>query len=242
MGGFWWTKVRRLRRRRTIRLTMKPIAIFYHGCFFQNATTPWPLAKVIAWDQWNQADQSGLINAAEKIFVGVNGGKESEGAVLNCTPKKAHVVYHGLDSKNENSTIDLLHRWAKENPGYAILYFHIKGVSKPTGDAFSIAWRTGMMLDCVTNWRQCVVDLECGFDIAASNFFWHMCDGSQNIVPGNFWWAKSDFLASLPSIYERERIKTSGIKALESRYESEVWIGNGRRPNVKTYRTGKWPW
>lgn len=221
---------------------MKPIAVFFHCCFYQNATTPWPLAKAIALEQWIAVTQSGLVDAADKIFVGVNGGNESEAAVKACIPDKAHVVYHGLDSKNENSTIDLLHRWAKENPGYAILYFHQKGLSKPPGDAFAVGWRTGMMLDVVTNWRQCVVDLECGSDIACPNWMWNMADGSQHIPAGNFLWVTSDFAAKLPSIYERDRIKQDGIKALTSRYESEVFWGNGPRPKVKAYRGGKWPW
>lgn len=200
------------------------------------------MAKSIALEQWINVNHSGLLEAADKVFVGVNGGTESEPLVKSCIPYKAHVVYHGLDSKNENSTIDLLHRWAKENPGYAILYFHIKGVSKPAGDAFAVGWRTGMMLDVVTNWRQCVADLDAGYDIACANWMWNMADGSQHIPAGNFLWVTSDFAAKLPSLYERDRIKQDGIGALSSRFEAEVFWGNGTRPKVKAYRTGKWPW
>lgn len=58
----------------------------------------------------------------------------------------------------------------------------------------------------------------------------------QSIWAGNFWWAKSDFLRTLPSIMNRERIKISGLGAAESRFESEVWIGNGPRlPRVRDY-------
>jgi hypothetical protein len=61
-------------------------------------------------------------------------------------------------------------------------------------------------------------------------------DHNQNLWGGNFFWAKASFLRTLPSIYERGIIKVSGIKSIESRYEAEVWIGNGARlPIVKDY-------
>jgi len=54
-------------------------------------------------------------------------------------------------------------------------------------------------------------------------------DGTQNIPAGNFLWIKSDFVATLPSMYKRDRIKLSGMTSPESRYEAEVFWGNGTR-------------
>ncbi len=98
------------------------------------------------------------------------------------------------------------------------------------------------MNDLVTNWKGCVIDLRNGYDIACSCWEWGMCDGTQNIPPGNFLWIRSDFVAKLPSIYDRARIKQSGIKSAESRFESEVFWGNGPRPQVKQYREYWRPW
>lgn len=93
-----------------------------------------------------------------------------------------------------------------------------------------------MMGDLVLNWNRCVHDLDDGNDIVCSRWLWNMADGSQHIPAGNFLWVKSSFVARLPSIFLRERIKVSGIGHLESRYESEVYWGNGPKPNVKHYR------
>jgi hypothetical protein len=99
-----------------------------------------------------------------------------------------------------------------------------------------------MMKNAVQNWRTCVQDLDSGLESVGSH--WMTGDQTppgQSIWAGNFGWAKSAFLATLPSIMERDRIKLSGIDSIESRYESEVWIGNGPRlPKVKDYHGPNW--
>lgn len=92
------------------------------------------------------------------------------------------------------------------------------------------------MFDLVSNWRRSVADLESGYDIVCSSWLWGQCDGTQNIPAGNFLWIKSDFAATLPSILMRDRIKRDGVGALSSRYESEVYWGNGPRPKVQCWR------
>ncbi len=94
-----------------------------------------------------------------------------------------------------------------------------------------------MMQDVILGWRNCVNDLENGFDISCSHWMWNMADGTQHIPAGNFLWTTSDFIAKLPSIYLRERIKLDGIGAASARFEAEVFWGNGPRPVVKAYRT-----
>jgi hypothetical protein len=151
---------------------------------------------------------------------------------------------HGLECKTENLTIYELEKWAPEHPGWFVLYLHAKGAThphgSPYGETISKPWRQGMMQDLVTNWRRCVWDLESGYDIACSFWLWNMCDGTQHLPEGNFLWVKSDFVAKLPSILERDRIKVSGIGSPESRWEAEVHWGNGPRPKVKQYRSHGW--
>jgi hypothetical protein len=217
------------------------IAIFYH-CLFYHGTPPQLVMNAlhIVSEQVHQMRESGLIDACDEMVVGVNGGRESEVVARKILPDKARIVYHGLESKAENLTIVEIEKWAPSHPGWAILYLHCKGAThKPNTDyhGFSSNWRRGMMEDLVTNWRKCVSALEGGHDVACSHFMRGMgSDGSQNIAAGNFWWSTSNFVATLPSIYKRERIKVSGISSPESRFESEVWIGNGRMPKVMEFR------
>lgn len=217
---------------------MKPIAIFYH-CLFEIDGEILPSAIEIVDEQMKALEKSGLLNVATEMYVGVNGGDESRVFVENLIPPKAKVVFHGLQSRAENLTIVEIEKWVKGHPDWHILYFHSKGATHPPGssygDGVSKPWREGMMQDLVVNWRQCVSDLE-SHDIVCSHWMWNLADGTQHIPAGDFLWLTSNFSAKLPSIYLRDRIKVSGIAALDSRYEAEVYWGNGPRPNVKSYR------
>jgi len=218
------------------------IAIFYH-CLFYLGEPPElrHMAAAIIQEQMEQLAASGLLAAADEMIVGVNGGAESQLIAELVLPAKARVVYHGLQSRAENLTIVELEKWAPAHPGWAVLYFHAKGCSHAAdsdyGNNVSGPWRRAMMEDLVGGWRNCVAQIEAGYDIACSHWLWNQADGSQHIPAGNFGWFKSSFVARLPSIYLRQRIKDSGIAALESRYEAEVHWGNSlTRPSVHQVR------
>jgi len=222
------------------------IAIFFH-CLFYYGTPPRliPNALAIVHEQMWALRESGLLEACDEMIVGCNGGDESVPVARRILPEKARVIMHGLESRSENLTIVEIEKWAPKHPGWSILYFHTKGITHTPGTEYhhvSSIWRRTMMADLITNWQRCVSDLKMGYDVACSCWEWGMCDGTQNIAPGNFWWARSDFINKLPGIHERSRIKQSGIASAESRFESEVWIGNGQRPQVKQYREHWRPW
>lgn len=188
-----------------------------------------------------QLKSSGLEDAAEEIHCGINGGEESE-FFREMLPSKAQVTYHGLQSKSENLTCVMMENWVKTHPGWAVLYFHAKSSTHALGSTygnFADNWRRRMMFHCVTNWRQCVADLE---SVEACGCHWLTGQGhdrSQHYFAGTFFWVRSDFWAAIPSIFTRQRIKDSGIGSLESRYEAEVIIGNGPRlPRIVNYYAG----
>ena len=223
-------------------LRMKPIAIFFHGLFFMGEPpVHLPNAGCIIANQIVQMIDSGLWDAAEQIHFGINGGVESQTVAKVIIPAKAGIVYHGLASKAENPTIIMIEAWAKTHPGWNVLYIHAKGATHAPrsayGETVSKPWREGMMKDLVVNWRTCVADLDAGNDVVCSHFMWEQgWDKSQHIPAGNFLWTTSDFVAKLPSLYLRDRIKQDGIGAASSRFEAEVFWGNGPRPKVKMYR------
>lgn len=224
----------------------KRIAIFYH-CLFHYGTPPrlLPNALAIVHEQMSALKDSGLTEACDEMVVGCNGGDESVPVARRILPEKARVIMHGLESRSENLTLVELHKWAKSHPGWVILYFHTKGVTHTPGSEYHhIAglWRRTMMKDLVTGWKQCVGDLRTGSDIACSCWEWGMADGTQHIPPGNFLWVRSDFVATLPSMFLRGQIQKSGISSVESRFEAEVFWGNGPKPRVKQYREYWRPW
>jgi len=227
---------------------MRPIAIFYHCLFvLDDPTKVSQRACSIVHEQMQALIKSGLYASASHFLAGINGGPESVIYSRLFLPHEATCVYHGLTSHAENLTIAELEKWLPDHPDWNVLYFHAKGCTHdPTshyGLTVSDPWRRTMMGHLVNNWRQCVADLEAGAEAVGCNWLTGMgWDKSQNIFGGNFWWAQSNYLRTLPSIWNRARIKESGIGAKESRYESEVWIGNGPRlPIVKVYHPGGMP-
>jgi len=185
-------------------------------------------------------ETSGLGAAADEIHTCFNGDEEEEGDYARLlVPPKAQIVFHGLQSFAENLTIVRMHEWAIRNPGWAVLYFHSKGATHEPDSGYALnvsgPWRRTMLSYLVLNWQQCVRDLESGAESVGCHCLRGMADGTQNLWPGNFWWATSNFLATVPDMRLRERIKVSGISAAESRYEAEVWLMNGRIPIVADY-------
>lgn len=224
---------------------MKPIAVFYH-CLLYHGDPPdlRPVAFNIVSEQMRWMEQSGLEEAVSEMTVGINGGEESLQVAHLLIPRKAKIVLHGLESKAENLTLVQLEKWLPGHEDWYVLYFHAKGCTHSATDPLAprTNWRNCMMRHLIGNWRQCVADLDAGFESVGCHWMEPPATPpSQYIWAGNFWWAKASFLRTLPSIMERARIKQSGIASIDSRYEAEVWIGNGPRPpRVKDYHGPNW--
>lgn len=219
---------------------MNPIAIWYHTVFVRGDPLDLvPSAFMITEEQMSEIERSGLMDACEEIFCGVNGGVESRHFAEAILPKSATKIYHGTNNHGECATIRALEQWLPGHEDWYVLYLHCKGATHPMGNPRTTNWRDCMMRHLVTNWWRCVSDLEYGYESVGCHWKTKQADGSQNLWAGNFWWAKASFLLTLPSIMDRERIKMSGLGSLESRYEAEVWIGNGPRlPRIKDYHPG----
>lgn len=219
-----------------------PIAIFYHVVFFAGEPPHrLPSARQIVCEQMDQLAKSGLLEAAQHFVVGINGGEESLEYVTRFIPTKAQCVFHGLQCRNECRTMALIEDWLSEHDGWYVLYFHSKGATHDATTPYGLhcmRWRRCMMNTCVARWRECVKALSDGYEAVGAHWLTNRADGSQNYFGGTFWWVTSRFLQTLPSLYERARIKLSGIDSVDSRYEAEVWIGTGPRlPLVRDMET-----
>lgn len=213
---------------------MKPIAIFYHAVFSIEGREL-PSAVPIIREQMKALEDSGLLDAADQLQVGINGGTEGQFPGSLIEPlfllPKTKLTYHNQQCRNELRTILMLEKSVKEHGDeWLVFYHHAKGSTHPVGHDLSTRWRRCMQRHLVTNWRQCVKDLETVESVGCHWMEPPATPATQYIWGGNFWWARNSFLKTLPSIMERARLKDSGIDALESRYEAEVFVGNGPRP------------
>lgn len=218
---------------------MKPIAVFYHGLFTHGEPRTFRIgAYQIISEAMNLLHISGLADVASEITTCFNGSEKDRDYALAIVPSKAKIIMHGDNSFAENLTHVLIEDWVKSHPGWYLLYFHAKGATHdPASDygQFAGRWRRCMQKHCVEQWRQCIEELDSGKEAVGVHWLTGMgSDKSQHFFAGNVYWVTSDFRATIPSIFTRERIKISGIASAESRYESEVILGNGPRlPIIK---------
>jgi hypothetical protein len=212
---------------------MNGIAVFYH-CLLssQHRHIDPDYALPLISAQMRALRESGLENAASTICVGVNGGLADAFAIACLAPAKSAVVHHGKGATTEIPTMNILREFARDHPGWAILYHHSKGISTPNQ---ADGWRRRMENASVWGWSECVRALEAGND--ACGCHWLTPEKNPGVIHtpffgGTFFWAKSDYINTLPPLPEAK---------WENRYEAETWIGKGpRRPRVVDFFPG-WP-
>lgn len=225
---------------------MKPVLVFYHCAFhFPRVIHGHPTglrdaAVTIIRDQMAWVAGFGLYDRAARIFFCVNGGEESREMAHKLKPEKAQLVLHGTESISETKTIEFLENIIAGEPESYVLYFHSKGATHtdPAYSKFVAKWRRCMMIHLVAHWDKCVSDLESGFDSVGCHWMTNMAPPSDKdaIWGGNFWWATSKFLKTLPRIMDRELIVKHGYAAPIARMEAERWIGSGPSlPRTKDY-------
>lgn len=214
------------------------IAVVFHSLFVLGDPPEFhPIGASIIQNQMEVLRESGLLDACDEFYVGINGGEESQMYADSILPEKAVKIYHGLQARNEIRTIMFLHQMMMGRKGWAVLYFMPKGFSHALTDQMTYNWRECMQHHLVRNWEICIESLKMGADMAGCHWKTEQVDGKQNLWAGNFWWSKSEYLSTLPPIENNPRIPLmGGIDSFQSRYEAEVWVGSGRRrPKVVDY-------
>lgn len=219
---------------------MKPIAIFFHGVFFKPNGGAFSRSGPLMQKYMKDLTDSGLMDASQYFLAGINGGTESE-VYAKCYLPRAKHLFNGLDCISANPTLEAMRIFSVEHPGWNVFHFHCKSVAHDTPEyasylEFENRWIRCMVNACIYNWRTCVTDLEQHDSVG--------CHWMENVgVPpvdhiwgGDFYWATSDFLATLPPLNECPLVKKYGIKSYDSRATGEQYIGLGPKlPRIKDY-------
>ena len=166
---------------------------------------------------------SGLLDHAETVSVCTSGGElrcteEAECKRLGITTFAGSEKLYGY----EFPTLGRLQVKAKERPEAAFLYIHTKGVSQPL-DAHRIAWRREMADFVINDWQTRILHLQT--QVSSGPRVTPGGAGGQGEhvqavghYSGNFWWARGDYLATLPDPLEF-------FGRTNSRMAAESWIG-----------------
>lgn len=212
---------------------MNGIGVFYH-CLLSSPHRPIDMdyALNLIANQMAAIKESGLENAAQDMTIGVNGSASDALAVACLAPSKATVIHHGAGTTTEIPTMNILREYARQHPGWAIMYHHSKGVSTPNQ---ADGWRRRMESVVVWGWGHCLKALDEGAEACGAHWLTPEKNPGAIASPffgGTFWWARADYINRLPPLPEAK---------WENRYEAESWIGKGQpRPRVVDFYPG-WP-
>jgi hypothetical protein len=196
---------------------------FFHAYADGNFSTP-------IREHFTAAREAGLLGALDSVRVGLVGSAENRARVLALLDDLSVpvMVVATAETGWEQVTLRMLHKFAKQDDG-KIFYAHTKGAS--SRDKVAHPWRVSMIHDTVTRWRECVEALD---NLDTAGPFWLKSEREEHVdhkhfFAGNFWWARSDYVARLPALKN------------EHRFQAEGWIGLGV-PSVRIMREGLSTW
>lgn len=147
-------------------------------------------------------------------------GEFERAAEEACYPYPPDVTWVKPGEGFEDVTLRKVRSWCLGNPDWAVLYVHTKGAYHPWPQ--NDQWRERMTGELLGNWRAHVQALECH---DTSGQFWRSPEDEPGEVPwgphyaGNFWWARSEYLARLPEL--------PVLTGDEDRGLAETWISKG---------------
>jgi hypothetical protein len=213
----------------------KKIAIFYH------------LYQVGEWaeiytNQIIRLQVSGLYDAADYIFVNVNGNQEMPFHLA-----KVHNFHHNKsnDQSTEFYAIKALYDYSCIQDSH-VLFLHGKGVTwttmeKKQDPSNSVLienvkrWRNYLEYFNIDRWRDCINllnDHDCvGTEWVGQSVFSH---GTYNIphYAGGIWWANSDYIKTLNPNFITNNL-------VIGRFATELWIGTNNPKHYNFWNSGR---
>ena len=191
---------------------------FYHVYADGDWLTP-------ATEHIEELAMSGLIDNLDDLFLGIVGKSENRDKVKAELPG---VCVAESATGWEQVTLEKVHEFAQSDDG-AIFYAHTKGAR--SNSELARQWRVSMTHDTVTRWQECVKALTM---VEAAGPYWLKSWQPEHVdhdffFDGNFWWARSDYIRTLPLV------------SVSNRYQAEGWIGLNK-PTVKNMRDGYSYW
>ncbi len=213
------------------------IAVWYHCRLFGGEPPIDPDFSIpLMMGQMETMKACGLEHAADEIHICVNGGSHNTVAAQTIAPRKATVTCNGRDAKSLLPTVNALRSWCLGHPDWLVCFFHTKGVTHP-GDRLSVLWRGCMERHVLLNWRACVFELtHNNCDTVGAHWLTKEKYGNMVTFPfwgGQFFWAKSNFLATLPELPNEPKTR-------DDWFLSENWIGMGKMPRIHDFAP-HWP-
>ena len=176
-------------------------------------------------EQVNWLKKSGIWDAAGHIYVGLAGPEENLALTKLLLGSKVEVIARDVSSRQyERLTLHAMHSKAMEDSFYA-LYLHSKGVTRPVS-----------VFPQVPPWRNMMMYFLCMYAPKALSLLEEGSTGAVGVCyfpgpphfSGNFWWASSAAIRSLPV--------PIGVEYLDP----EMWIGKNSVGMQSLYHFPEW--
>jgi len=209
----------------------KEICVFIHVCCVNNY-------REITKEIFEEIISSGLYEKSKNIFISLLGSPDKIFMKWLQSFSKCIFIYENSNiDEVEYPTLGFLQEFCRKNDTY-VAYFHTKGVLSSDPVVASI-WRKRMIEKTITEYESCLAFLQKGFDVSGcgwKEFPHHGVELKYDIwshphFSGNYWWATSDYIKSLPDI-RREGLqfkKRNDIQTergfFDYRILCEMWIG-----------------
>lgn len=195
------------------------IAVFHHIYQVNN----W---ESLSREQYSRVMSSGLGWKADLIHFGLNGDKEFHFPQLSKPFPRFESKINENQEQHEACTLKDVLKFAEENPGYKIFYFHTKGVSYNPVPTPIRDWRRMMEHFCIDKWEDCVGLLD-EYGAIGCNYLEETGMGRFPHFSGNFWWATSEHIRELDHSYLDH----------PNRMYNEFWIGSNNSDKMhEVYR------
>jgi len=168
-------------------------------------------------------NKSGLLEKVENIFICFVGNNEIPIDESDLIPYNGYEKIKLVRTSDnlidyELPTLQFMYEFCKTNINIDILYLHTKNVGKEINLCIEDQIEY-MLYFNVIKWSECLNNLieydTCGVDLR---------DFPTLHYSGNFWWAKSSYLVSLPSPFEFNDLLSYPNPLNSIRHNQEFWI------------------
>lgn len=208
----------RMRQRRESPCPIAEHAVFYHAALMHG----W---EPIVAEQMALFGHVGLIEIKGFVLSSCTADRDRFLDVAGHYGVRVDVVGESHEFRLcEGPTLAAAHTWAKENTAAAVFYVHTKGASEPA-NPHKQKWRRVMARYVVGDWQDNLKRLEVADMVGCA--WQHLCDFPHWC--GNFWAARADWLAHLPTPDEHRHSRPdflwSGAHSWRDRIFAETWVG-----------------
>jgi hypothetical protein len=118
----------------------------------------------------------------------------------------------------ELPTHQYIYKFCLNNPNYNILYLHTKGITGEINNCIE-DWVAYMIYFCINKWAECFDKLKNYVSVGVD-----LREFPTLHYSGNFWWATSNHIVSLPEPYDFSNIQKYPNPINSERHNQEFWI------------------